>query len=105
MQGRVAAAATLIGLMTMALAAQTSVVQPKELDALLRSSGEKPAILYVGFAAGYRAGHIPGAVLAGPAESAEGLKTLTAAVMALPRDREWNQCSGDCPECHGDRAR
>jgi hypothetical protein len=36
MQGRVAAAATLIGLMTMALAAQTSVVQPKELDALLR---------------------------------------------------------------------
>jgi thiosulfate/3-mercaptopyruvate sulfurtransferase len=97
MQGRVAAAATLIGLMTMALAAQTSVVQPKELDALLRSSGEKPAILYVGFAAGYRAGHIPGAVLAGPAESAEGLKTLTAAVMALPRDREIVVYCGCCP--------
>ena len=97
MQGRVAVAATLMGLMTMALTAQTSVVQPKELDALLRSSGEKPAILYVGFAAGYRAGHIPGAVLAGPAESAEGLKTLTAAAMGLPLDREIVVYCGCCP--------
>ncbi len=39
---------------------------------------------------GYRAGHIPGAVLAGPAESVEGLKTLKAAAMGTasqPRDR------------------
>ena len=35
MQARFAAAAMLIGLITMTLAAQTSVVQPKELAALL----------------------------------------------------------------------
>jgi rhodanese-related sulfurtransferase len=93
---RFAAAAILIGL-TMALAAQTSVVQPKELDARLRAKGEQPAILYVGFAAGYRAGHIPGAVLAGPAESAEGLETLRAAAMGLPRDREIVVYCGCCP--------
>ena len=93
---RFAAAAMLIGL-PMALAAQTSVVQPNELDARLRAQGEQPAILYVGFAAGYRAGHIPGAVFAGPAESAEGLKTLTAAAMGLPRDREIIVYCGCCP--------
>ena len=81
----------------MALAAQTSVVQPKELDARLRAKGEQPAILYVGFAAGYRAGHIPGAVLAGPAESAEGLNTLRAVAMGLPLDREIVVYCGCCP--------
>lgn len=105
MQKRFATAVTLIGL-TMAvqdcarnvpLAPETSVIQPKELDARLREKGEKPAILYVGFAAGYRAGHIPGAVLAGPAESVEGLETLKTAAMELPRDRETVVYCGCCP--------
>ena len=96
MQKRLAAALILISL-TMTSAAQTSVIQPKELDARLRAKGERPAILYVGFAAGYRAGHIPGSVLAGPAESAEGLKMLRAAAMGLPRDRETVVYCGCCP--------
>src|SRR5262245_54273482 len=96
MQKRFATAVTLIGL-TMAAAAQTSVIQPKELNARLREKGEKPAILYVGFVAGYRAGHIPGAVLAGPAESVEGLKTLKAAATGLPRNREIVVYCGCCP--------
>jgi thiosulfate/3-mercaptopyruvate sulfurtransferase len=96
MQTRFAVAVMLLGL-AMGLAAQTSVIQPKELDARLRTKGEQPTILYVGFAAGYRAGHIPGAVLAGPAESPEGLETLTAAAMGLPRDREIVVYCGCCP--------
>jgi thiosulfate/3-mercaptopyruvate sulfurtransferase len=93
---QIAAVVMLLSL-TMALAAQTSVVQPRELDARLRTTGEPPTILYVGFVAGYRAGHIPGAILAGPAESAEGLTTLAAAVMELPRDREIVVYCGCCP--------
>ena len=96
MQKRFATAVTLIGF-TMSAAAQTSVIQPKELDARLREKGEKPAILYVGFAAGFRAGHIPSAVLAGPAESVEGLKTLKTAAMGLPRGREIVVFCGCCP--------
>ena len=105
MQKRFAIAVTLIGL-TMAACriadvdveeGQTSVIQPKELAARLGEKGEKPAILYVGFAAGYRAGHIPGAVLAGPAESVEGLEMLKAAAMGLPHDREIVVYCGCCP--------
>jgi rhodanese-related sulfurtransferase len=93
---RFGTAAMLLGF-SMALPAQTSVIQPQELVARLRASGEQPTILYVGFAAGYRAGHIPGAILAGPAESEEGLKTLSAAAMGLPRDREIIVYCGCCP--------
>jgi thiosulfate/3-mercaptopyruvate sulfurtransferase len=97
MRKRIATAVTLIGL-TISTTAQTSVIQPKELDARLREKGgERPAILYVGFAAGFRAGHIPGAVLAGPAESVEGLKTLKTVAMSLPRDREVVVYCGCCP--------
>lgn len=99
MQQRFATAVTLIGLtigLTMSTAAQTSVIQPKELDARLREK-DKPAILYVGFVAAFRQGHIPGAILAGPAESVEGLKTLKAAAMGLPRGREIVVYCGCCP--------
>jgi rhodanese-related sulfurtransferase len=82
---------------TMTLTAQTSIIQPHELVARVRANDEQAAILYVGFAAGYRAGHIPGAVLAGPAESEEGLKTLSAVAMGLPRDREIIVYCGCCP--------
>jgi hypothetical protein len=83
--------------LTIVLAAQTSVIQPKDLDARLRVPGAKPAIVYVGFGAPYRAGHIPGAVFAGAASQPEGLEALKAAVNRLPRDREIVVYCGCCP--------
>lgn len=84
--------------LTAAIAADLSLIQPKELAAGLSS---KPAIFHVGFNTLWRNGkHIPGAVYAGPGARPEGLDALKAAVAKLPRDRQIVIYCGCCPWDH-----
>ena len=80
----------------LALAAETPLVEPKDLAAEL-SRGAKPVILQVGPNVLYRSKHIPGALYAGPGSKAEGLDLLKAAVEKLPRDRDVVIYCGCCP--------
>ena len=81
-----------------AAAADLALVQPKELADHLSA---KPAIFHVGFNTLWRNGkHIPGAVYAGPGNTAEGLESLKAAVAKLPKDREIVLYCGCCPWDH-----
>lgn len=82
-----------------ALAAELSLVQPKDFAAEL-SRGAKPAIIHVGFNVLYRSHHVPGSLYAGPASKPEGLALLQQAVKNLPRDREIVIYCGCCPWDH-----
>ncbi len=57
----------------------------------------KPQILYVGFPVLYRAAHIPGAILAGPASKPEGLETLRKALASIPKNQTIVVYCGCCP--------
>jgi len=81
----------------LALAAETGLVEPKELVAELQAKGAKPVVIHVGFAVLYRGKHIPQSVYAGPARTPEGLDALKKAVAALPKDREIVVYCGCCP--------
>jgi thiosulfate/3-mercaptopyruvate sulfurtransferase len=83
----------------MALAADDTLVQPKDLAAQLQAKGPKPLLLYVGFAVMYRK-HIPAAILIGPTSRTQGLDALKAAAAGLPRDREVVIYCGCCPYEH-----
>jgi hypothetical protein len=77
---------------------KSDLMEPGALAARLQnSSSPKPNIIYVGFPVLYRASHIPGAVLAGPASKAAGLEALRAAVSKLPKDAEIVIYCGCCP--------
>lgn len=85
---------------TVALAQQQDLVQPKDLAAALQSAGARPAVIHVGFGVLYRGRHIAGSVYAGPASTSEGLSALKAAVAGLPRDHEIVVYCGCCPWDH-----
>jgi hypothetical protein len=74
------------------------LVQPadliKELDG---ASGSKPTVVCVGFPFLYRTGHVPHAVLHGPARTAEGLADLRAWAQDLPRTTNIVLYCGCCP--------
>src|ERR1700736_4921679 len=77
---------------------ESDLVQPEKLAARLSDSAtSKPPVLFVGFTVLYRSGHIPAAVLAGPASKPEGLELLRQAVGKLPHDRELVIYCGCCP--------
>jgi hypothetical protein len=77
---------------------ESDLLQPDTLAAHLRDpSSAKPPVVFVGFTVLYRSGHIPAAVLAGPASKPEGLELLRQAVAKLPRDRELVIYCGCCP--------
>jgi thiosulfate/3-mercaptopyruvate sulfurtransferase len=82
--------------LTVALAADLPVVQPKELADRI-AKGPQPAIFQVGPSFLYRSKHIPGAIYAGPGSHPEGLELLKAAVAKLPHDREIAIYCGCCP--------
>lgn len=73
------------------------VLQPADLAAMLAAPGEKPAIVYVGFKALFRQGHIPGATLHGPASSPDGLEDLKRWAASQPRDTPLVIYCGCCP--------
>ncbi len=79
------------------LAAEASLVEPKDLAAQLSGPAVHPAVFQVGPNVLYRSKHIPGAVYAGPGSKPEGLDLLKAAVEKLPRDRDLVIYCGCCP--------
>jgi thiosulfate/3-mercaptopyruvate sulfurtransferase len=76
---------------------ESDLIQPAALAAMLKESGGKPAIVYVGFPVLYRGAHIPGAVLAGPVSKPEGVESLKQAVASLPKDGAIVLYCGCCP--------
>jgi len=82
--------------LTVALAADIPVMQPKELADRI-GKGPQPAIFQVGPSFLYQSKHIPGAVYAGPGSQAEGLELLKSAVAKLPHEREIVLYCGCCP--------
>ena len=83
-----------------AWAADTAVVQPKELAGQLAGHRAAVTVLCVGPNVLYRSKHIPGAIYAGPANRPEGLELLKAETAKLPRDREIVLYCGCCPWDH-----
>lgn len=83
--------------LTIAVAAELTTVEPKDLAAQLQAKGSKPALFHVGFNVMYRGKHIPASIYAGPGSKAEGLDALKAAAAGLPRDREIVVYCGCCP--------
>lgn len=73
-----------------------SLVTPAHLAARLRR-GERMLILQVGFAALYRAAHIPGSEYAGPASKGKGLALLRRRLGRERRDRVVVLYCGCCP--------
>lgn len=59
--------------------------------------GDKPTVIYAGFPALYRAAHIPGAVMQGPASKPDSLEKLKQFARGLPKDREVVLYCGCCP--------
>lgn len=86
-----------IAFLTIAVAAEMTTVEPKDLASQLHAKGAQPALLHVGFAVMYRSKHIPASIYAGPASKPEGLAALKAAAAPLPRDREIVVYCGCCP--------
>ena len=76
----------------------SDVLQPKDFAARLAvAAGSKPLVLFVGPVKIYSANRIPGALLAGPAASGEGLERLKETVKKAPRDRAIVIYCGCCP--------
>lgn len=73
------------------------LLQPADLAAMLKAPSGKPTIVYVGFKALFRQGHIPGATLHGPASSPEGLEDLKRWAAPLARDTPLVIYCGCCP--------
>jgi Rhodanese-like domain len=82
--------------LTLAMAADSPTVEPKELAGRL-ANAPRTAIFQVGVGYQYRANHIPGAVYAGPASRPDGIELLKSAAEKLPRDREIVIYCGCCP--------
>ncbi|HUI79544.1 MAG TPA: rhodanese-like domain-containing protein [Bryobacteraceae bacterium] len=86
-----------IALPLLALAAEISTMEPKDLAARLQSQGDHPTLVHVGFPTLYRGKHIPQSIYAGPASRPDGLELLKKSVANLPRDRELVVYCGCCP--------
>ncbi len=73
--------------------------ETESAEILAKRLGRKdaPLVLHVGDPALYEASHIPGAKVAGPGASPEGIKRLRAAVKGVPKDREIVIYCGCCP--------
>jgi thiosulfate/3-mercaptopyruvate sulfurtransferase len=75
----------------------TDTVAPAVFAKLLATESSHPAIVYVGFRALYRPGHIPGATLHGPASEPEGLADLRQWAEPLARSSPVVIYCGCCP--------
>lgn len=75
---------------------QSALIQPEELAAALKA-GDKPAILQVGFKKMFDEAHIPGAIYAGPGNTADGIAALKSAAQALDKGKPVILYCGCCP--------
>lgn len=76
------------------------LVQPADLAREIHSGTVRPSVVFVGFKALYRPGHIPGAVMEGPASTAEGMADLRKWAEPLPRSTPVVIYCGCCPLVH-----
>jgi hypothetical protein len=77
---------------------RSEMIQPQELIIRVRDNGpSKPLIIFTGFMSLYRAGHITGALLGGPASTPAGLENLKRVVEKVPKNREIVFYCGCCP--------
>ncbi|MFZ0335649.1 MAG: rhodanese-like domain-containing protein [Candidatus Acidiferrales bacterium] len=73
-------------------------ISPAELAKKISGPAKmRPVVLQVGFKVLYDGGHIPGAIFAGPASTAEGLAKLKAVAENIPRNKEVILYCGCCP--------
>ena len=70
---------------------------PAAFAADIRSAGPAPAIVYVGYQALFRTGHIPGATFHGPASQPEGLSDLQQWAATRRKDQPVVVYCGCCP--------
>jgi hypothetical protein len=75
-------------------------ITPAAFAAEIRSGGPAPAIVYVGFKALFRTGHIPGATFHGPASKPEGMSDLQQWAASQSKDRPVVVYCGCCPLDH-----
>lgn len=83
-----------------ALAAWNNARQISAAELAKRISGPKnarPIILQVGFKVLYDGAHIPGAIFAGPASTAEGRARLKSVAEKIPHNKEVIIYCGCCP--------
>ena len=76
------------------------LVQPADLALEIHSGTARPAVVFVGFKALFRPGHIPGAVMQGPASTPDGLAELRKWAASLPRAMPVVIYCGCCPLVH-----
>jgi thiosulfate/3-mercaptopyruvate sulfurtransferase len=76
------------------------LVQPADLALEINSGTARPAVVFVGFKALFRPGHVPGAVMQGPASTPEGLAELRKWAGSLPRATPVVIYCGCCPLMH-----
>jgi len=73
-------------------------ISPAELAKKLSGpAAGRPVVLQVGFKVLYEGGHVPGAIFAGPASTAEGAARLRAEASKIARDKEVVIYCGCCP--------
>jgi len=73
-------------------------ISPAELEKRLSGpKAQRPIVLQVGFKVLYDGGHIPGALFAGPASTADGAARLKAEAAEIARDKEVVIYCGCCP--------
>ena len=77
------------------------LVTPAALAAQLKQDGgAKPMLLHVGFHVLYTQGAIPGSRYVGPGQTPEGIASLEAAVIDLPKGQDLVIYCGCCPWDH-----
>lgn len=75
-------------------------IVPEDLVKMLQKSGEKPAILQVGFRLLYAQAHIPGSEYVGAASTDPGLQQLQKRAESLPKNKFIVLYCGCCPWVH-----
>ncbi len=78
--------------------AASQLIEPGQLArALSDPNTHRPLIIYIGPTVLYRAGHVPGAILVGPAAQPSGMEGLQRQLKDLPKDSDIVLYCGCCP--------
>jgi thiosulfate/3-mercaptopyruvate sulfurtransferase len=80
---------------------QKQVIQPAALASQLKSSGDMPLLLHVGFESLYAQGHIPDSKYCGPGRSPDGIARLKTCLEGVSHKQAIVLYCGCCPwdEC------
>lgn len=75
----------------------SALLEPSQLADILAHSGDKPAVICVGFKFLYDGGHIPGALYRGPAQQGAGIVSLSTWAGSQKHDKSVVIYCGCCP--------